>query len=153
MSHTVLSIRYHIVDMVIWYIHIECPSVMLTCAMANSTMARKTKVLQEIIQTSIAFIYETFGIPLVNVWPRVLTAKNVVIPRVTLSRSDYIPYDISDHIISWPYVMIHNLWIVLKMALSKSTDRFLAGDAVSLIQKPAMEIKTHIPDGKNAQIK
>ena len=33
------------------------------------------------------------------------------------------------------------------------TDRFLAGDAVSLIQNPAIEIKTHIPDGKNAQIK
>ena len=33
------------------------------------------------------------------------------------------------------------------------TNRFLAGDAVNLIQNPAMDIKTHIPDGKNAQIK
>ena len=64
----------------------------------------------------------------------------------------------------WPYAdsfneygpqVDQNLWSTSgpKLMVHDFTNRFLAGDAVSLIQKPAMEIKTHIPDGKNAQIK
>ena len=36
-----------------------------------------------IIQTSIIFTYDTFGIPLLNACPRVLTARKEVIPRAT----------------------------------------------------------------------
>ena len=52
----------------------------------NQPMSSTTCFLNDtypIIQTSIIFTYDTFGIPLLNACPRVLTARKEVIPRAT----------------------------------------------------------------------